>query len=143
MAFINWDNSFSVGVDDIDKQHQKLIELINDLHDAMMCGKNDAVLESVLASVADYTDYHFSFEENLMDETGYPDSAEHKAAHQEIKTKLQGLQADFPHHKAGANMRVMEFLQNWLIGHVITAEQDVAMGAYIASKIDSRLQVAS
>jgi len=143
MAFINWDNSFSVGVDDIDKQHQKLIELINELHDAMMCGKDDTVLESVLASVADYTDYHFRFEESLMDETAYPESAQHKAAHQELKTRLQELQADFPFHKPGANMRVMEFLQNWLIGHVITADQDVAMGAYIAAKMDSRLQVAS
>jgi len=134
MAFIHWDKSFSVGVDDIDKQHQKLIELINELHDAMMCGKDDAVLESVLASVADYTEYHFSFEEKLMDESGYPETVKHKAAHQELKRKLLELQKEFPCHKSGTNMRVMEFLQNWLIGHVITAEQDVALGAYLVTR---------
>ncbi len=134
MPLLNWDSSFSVGVEEIDKQHQKLFALINQLHDAMMCGKENEVLESVLSSVADYTEYHFSFEEELMDKFDYPDSEKHKMAHTKLKETLSEIQAEYPKAKPGANMRAMDFLQSWLINHIVTGDMDMKLGAYISSK---------
>ena len=43
MALIQWNDSLKVGVAEIDKQHQKLVDMINDLHDAMRQGQGNAV----------------------------------------------------------------------------------------------------
>jgi len=134
MALLDWDNSFCVGVEEIDEQHAKLLDLINQLHDAMMCGKENTVLKSVLSNVADYTEYHFTCEESLMDKSDYPESIAHKAAHKALKAKLLLLQAEYLEHKPGANMRVMDFLQNWLLDHIIMGKMDIALGAHISER---------
>ena len=133
MSLLSWDSSFSVGVETIDKQHKKLFELINTLHDAMMCGKDHAILESVLASLLDYTKYHFLFEEGLMDKSDYPYSVQHKMEHKNIRAKLFELQAEYSEGNPGANMHVMEFLKVWLIDHIIMGNEDMKLGRYVSS----------
>ncbi len=38
MAFFEWTHAFSVGVEEIDQQHKRLMGLVNRLHDAIACG---------------------------------------------------------------------------------------------------------
>lgn len=44
MAFINWSDKLSVGVQQMDMQHKRLVELINELYEAMNSGKGNDVL---------------------------------------------------------------------------------------------------
>jgi hemerythrin len=44
MALIQWNDSLSVNVVEIDKQHQKLVRMINELNDAMRQGKGKEAL---------------------------------------------------------------------------------------------------
>jgi len=133
MPFLDWDNSFNIGVEDLDKQHMKLLELMNELHDAMMCGKENTVLDSILAELTDYTKYHFTFEEGLMDKSDYPQSEEHKAKHEKLKAKLFEIQAEYHARRVGLNTRVMDFLQNWLVRHIL-GDNDMELGAYLSSR---------
>ena len=74
MAFIDWADSYSVNVAEMDKQHQQLVSLINELHRAMMAARVESTLETVADEVAsmgktlqeliDYTSYHFATEES-------------------------------------------------------------------------------
>ena len=48
MDLISWDPSFNVDVEMIDKQHQMLVKMINELHDSMLVGKDkDVLLEMI------------------------------------------------------------------------------------------------
>ena len=51
MALITWSSMFSVGVAEIDNQHKKLVELINQLNDAMHAGKGADVMGKVLSEL--------------------------------------------------------------------------------------------
>jgi hemerythrin len=73
MELIKWKDVFSVKVSEVDNQHKKLIGLINQLYDAMRVGKGREVLGSVLTELVNYTIYHFSTEERLFREYGYPE----------------------------------------------------------------------
>jgi hemerythrin len=55
-----------VSVNEIDLQHQKkLIEMINNLHDAMRPGKGNAVLGEIINGLVDYAGAHFQTEEKI------------------------------------------------------------------------------
>jgi len=51
MSLIEWSPAYSVKVKKFDDQHKKLIELINQLHDAMKAGQGNAMLGEFACSV--------------------------------------------------------------------------------------------
>ena len=64
MPKITWDESFSVNNEEIDNQHQKWIEIINELHDALINEKEFGnIIEESLEAMVKYAQFHFSFEE--------------------------------------------------------------------------------
>ncbi|MGA2938094.1 MAG: hemerythrin domain-containing protein [Syntrophobacteraceae bacterium] len=63
MALIQWNDSLSVNVVDIDKQHQKLVGMINELNDAMRQGKGKDALGKIVNGLIIYAGTHFKTEE--------------------------------------------------------------------------------
>lgn len=72
MALIQWDDSFSVKVAEIDQQHKRLIVMINELHDAMKQGKGKDALGKIINGLISYTATHFDTEERYFDQFEYP-----------------------------------------------------------------------
>ncbi|MBI3391927.1 MAG: bacteriohemerythrin [Nitrospirae bacterium] len=118
MALMVWDNGFSVNVKEIDAQHQKLIALINDLHDAMKTGKAKDVLGKVLSDLTDYTVYHFGVEEKLFQTHGYPEAVQHKREHDALTKQVLDIKEKFKEGKAGVTVETMAFLKDWLTNHI-------------------------
>jgi hemerythrin len=118
MALIKWDDSFSVNLGEIDGQHQKLIEMINDLHDAMKHGRSKDVLYKIINSLIDYAGYHFRTEEKYFDKFGYPDAKSHKEEHLHFTNKVAEFKDGFALGKIGLSMELLDFLTQWLQTHV-------------------------
>ena len=79
MALIDWNPVYSVKVKKFDDQHKKLIDLINELHDAMKAGQGDTMLGKILQSLVTYTQVNFGEEINTLQSCGYPELTRHKA----------------------------------------------------------------
>ena len=78
MSLIEWDESrFSVLVDDMDEQHKMWINLINILHDSLIGEGSEITPETAIQEMLDYTQYHFSKEEQLMRNANYPEFTTH------------------------------------------------------------------
>lgn len=122
MALMEWNSTLSVSVPSIDSQHQKLIALLNALHDAMRAGKGAAMIGGVLDELVAYTRTHFTNEEFLMKAHGYPELEAHAAEHRKLVAEVQKLQADL---KGGSllSMTVMDFLQGWLSHHILQQDK--------------------
>jgi hemerythrin len=118
VAFIEWNNSFSVGVSEIDLQHQKLVEMINDLHDAMLQGKGKAVLGDIIKGLVDYAVTHFLTEEKYFDQFRYPDAGSHKEEHSAFTQKVAEFKNGFDAGKLALSITVMDFLSSWLRNHI-------------------------
>ena len=120
---ITWSDQYSVGIASIDTEHQKLVELINTLHAAMMAGTaKDAVIKT-LESLASYTVTHFSREESLMQQHGFRGYANHKAEHEKLVSRLNDLRRDVRGGKLAASLDVMTFLKRWLLEHIAGSDQ--------------------
>ena len=88
MAFIDWDDSFSVKVKEIDAQHKRLVDMLNELYDAMRQGKGKEVLGKIIGGLIEYTDVHFKTEEKYFDKFGYPETEAHKKEHSDFVQKV-------------------------------------------------------
>ena len=95
MALIQWDNTFSVNVAEIDKQHQKLVALINNLNDAMKQGKGKDILAKIIGDLFAYAGDHFAIEEKYFDKFGYPAATSHKLEHANFVKKVSEFQERF------------------------------------------------
>jgi hemerythrin-like metal-binding protein len=66
LALVTWDTSYSVSVKSCDAEHQKLFDLINQLHEAMRLGQGRAIVGPVVQELENYTQTHFRAEEALL-----------------------------------------------------------------------------
>ena len=114
MLVFPWLSEYSVGVDSIDNQHKKLVELLNTLADRMSEGKGNDVLKVIFDELVKYTVYHFDEEEKYFDRIDYPQADEHRKEHKELIEQASNLQADFESGKIGISIEVMRFLKKWL-----------------------------
>lgn len=63
MALIEWNDSLSVGISSIDRQHAVLIKLTNQC-ESVSGGDDDALtLRQIIPGLTDYTVVHFTDEE--------------------------------------------------------------------------------
>ena len=123
MAVIVWDNTLSVDISAVDQQHKKLINIINELHDAMKIGKAKDVMEKVIKELVDYTVEHFSIEEKKMQEFHYVDYVQHKSEHDQFVKKAASLQKDFSTGKTSITLDTMNFLKEWLTNHIMGTDK--------------------
>lgn len=118
MALINWDASLSVNVQEIDKQHQKLIKMINKMHAAMTEGKGKAVIGKMISELANYAQIHFQTEEKYFDKFDYPHTDEHKKEHEKFVKKVSEFKEDYESGQLGLTIQLMNFLRDWLTNHI-------------------------
>ena len=119
MALFEWDEKYSVGVDLFDKQHKKLFDIINDLHEGMKNRQGKEVLTEILDEMYEYTQTHFEDEEEIMDEYGYPKSSAQKKKHDAYVEKIDEFRSQVENGKLLVSRKVYNYLQDWLKEHIM------------------------
>lgn len=132
MAFINWDNSYSVGVAIIDNQHKRLVNIVNELNDAMGAGKGKEVLGKVLHELVQYVNTHFKTEEEYMVKYSYDEYEQHRYEHEKLTDEVKRFYEDFCANKAVLSIQIMNFLRNWLMDHILV--KDKRFGKFLNEK---------
>jgi hemerythrin len=132
MALITWNDTLSVHIKEIDSQHQRLVELVNKLHDAMKAGRGNDVMGPILSDLVRYTVSHFATEEAYFKKYAYPDFAQHKKEHDDLTVKAKALKASFEKGKMTVSIEVMNFLRDWLSSHILGS--DKKYGPYLNGK---------
>jgi hemerythrin len=127
MPLIEWTAKLSVGIDSIDEQHKKLVNMINALNDAMLTNSSNELLGKIFTGLAAYTQKHFTYEENMFAEYGYTDSEEHKRQHNELIAQVVELKQKFIENPQGTmSTDLMLFLKRWITNHIMRTDKDYA-----------------
>ena len=124
MSVCVWDPKFSVGIENIDNQHKRLIEYVNELDEASRTHDLQDIYH-VLVHLRDYTVYHFAFEEKLMKEAHYPMLEEHRRIHQAFVGRVRYFKE---HYERGEDItdQLMIELRAWLINHIQNTDSGYA-----------------
>ena len=123
MPLITWTDNMSVGVGRIDKEHQKLIELINRLHDAMKTGSGKTIVGPVIVELVSYCNTHFADEERRMAACNYAGLAGHKQAHDAFAKQCREFLAQYQSGSAMLSQDVLRMLKDWLVNHIEKMDQ--------------------
>lgn len=120
MAIITWDKEFSVGVQELDEQHKKLIGIINRLFTLYTEKKFGTIdVTPVFQSLKNYSDEHFGTEEHYFNLYSYPKSVEHIEQHNLHRKKITELEADHNMYNSEKTLFALtEFLNKWWIWHI-------------------------
>ena len=132
MSLINWEESLSVNIKEIDLQHQKLIQIINDLHEAMRQKKTQDLLGKIIDELIAYTSTHFLTEEAYFEKYQYGDRLSHKRIHTDFVKKVGEFKKEFSAGKLMLSMEIMTFLKEWLVKHI--QGDDKKYGPFLNSK---------
>lgn len=124
MAFFEWKDTYSVGVPVLDSQHRVLIEIINELHDLE---RQHGDIRGVLDQLDWYVREHFSLEEKMLKQAGYPDFDLHVMEHRAFEKWLRDGQfhlrvtgEDMPRQARAINA----YLKTWLTKHILVNDMD-------------------
>ncbi len=117
--FVTWTEKMSVGVEALDADHKRLLDLLNDLHDGIAAGRGTERLGRVLDGLMDYTATHFAREEEFFARTGYPAAPEHIHEHETLTGIVHDIQVLYNHGKFEAlSLNTLDLLKSWLADHI-------------------------
>ncbi len=122
-----WTPDLNTGIDVIDKQHKRIVDYINQLHDASISGQQREAIGEVIDELVDYTLSHFAFEESMQEEANYPFYKAHKKVHDLFVKRVSSYQERF---KQGDDVSedLNNMLVTWLFNHIKRDDAD-----YVAS----------
>lgn len=127
MAHIIWDESYSVGNQELDEQHKRWIDIHNRLHDELLTGSVDslkAVTTATLREMHRYVNHHFSCEERYMLQIGFPEAREHWRLHKDFDNLIYSMLREIEDGDMPVlNSELVKIMQNWLVNHILVEDR--------------------
>lgn len=131
-SIVHWDDTFKLNIEVIDKQHQGLIQLLNELFVNLLQNNSKKKLEDILNALIQYTIEHFETEEELMYKYNYPKYSQHKHEHDKLKKSVGEFKKDFDSGSEVISFELLDFLRKWLTRHILRTDRDYSR--YLISK---------
>lgn len=127
---LEWDESYRLGIDGIDRQHERLFEIVGRIAalDAITSTKEE--LKAILGELSDYMREHFRDEEKYMQSIAYPDYGYHCTLHNEIIDFVTTSVSHAP-TLAMIQTKLKFIIKKALIDHIV--QEDTKIKLYVVS----------
>ena len=119
MEKIIWDESFSVGVRNLDAQHKQIVIMVNTLIEMSDTKVDSEIISDTLTKMTKYAIDHFEREEQYMLEYSYPEYSAQRKQHQEFKIKTVGFCMETMAHKVTVPTEIFTYLRSWWTNHIL------------------------
>lgn len=125
MSSLRWsDDLHGVGIEEIDSQHKRMLEMARELHSALTRLETETVCGRLFDELVAYTAHHFETEERLMVESEYPKLEEHKGQHEELTEQLNEMHRESKVGTRWLSVDLTDFLGSWLLEHTDTSDRE-------------------
>jgi hemerythrin len=131
MNKIKWDDKLLTGIKSIDYEHKMLIERLNEVTEAIEKHLGEGTIAKTLDFLLDYTNFHFSNEENFIISHGCPGLELQQKQHAEFKESANQIILNFQQDGADKNIAsdIHDLLFTWLKKHIM--EVDLKLAQYV------------
>ena len=127
-----WNERYNIGIDLIDREHEKLFHILNKLFDfGRQEEKSHWVCQEAVKYFKDHAIQHFADEEEYMDSVDYAGLATHRRIHKNFRDRtLPALERELE-QTGYSESSVSHFLgvcAGWLVGHTLVEDQMIVSG---------------
>lgn len=124
MSLLEWTDECSVGVPILDKHHKKIHSLIGELGNSQLPVYSER-FHQILKELLDYSTYHFKYEEDLLDQCGYPctDRDKHLKEHEDFIEDITEFLLEAVERNPELPARVLKFLEIWMYHHIMKSDK--------------------
>lgn len=137
-GLIQWNSNYALHIPSIDEQHQLLVSIIRHLQEAMLEMRTSEVVLPLFQAMRRYTDFHFSYEEQLLRQHQYPYLDGHEVLHAALLQQLEQLEVKYAERRLTMGAPVMQFLQTWLLDHIAVHDRKYAAFLHEKGVIDDQ-----
>ncbi len=131
-SYLVWKDEYNTGIGSLDRDHRKLLNLINQLQTASNHYTGEEFERNALDELIKYTRYHFVREEKLMEEYGYSELEPHRREHQAMVAEVTQMISHYEEDHDATIDALLNFLKSWLIRHISGTDQQYS--EFLASK---------
>lgn len=124
---LTWNNSLSIGIDNIDTQHKELFDCIDKLLTSIETPKNNDEIIKTLNFLEEYVVKHFNDEEEIQTKTNYSLLDVQHIQHENFKSELKEFRRVFETHGASTilALNIHKSLIDWFKNHIMTLDKDL------------------
>jgi len=121
MGRIPWEKFFTIPIKEINNQHKKIVDFINETYDNLDKGSlNLKEFDNFYGRLENFADWHFGTEEKYFDQFNYPDALGHIAEHNKIKGRIQELEKKFfAQRDTEVIFETLNLFDDWLFHHLM------------------------
>ena len=147
--YIEWKNTWFLGVDVIDQHHQQLAHIFNNIV-GLYTNNNDEqvdpeqrpyLMQEMLTTFNVKVREHFQSEEELMLETNYPGRTEHAREHLMLLAELNCYTRDIEKELDSINMGTLNSLKAWFISHITDSDKKLADYIHLQDKANIQCDI--
>jgi hemerythrin-like metal-binding protein len=122
-VLIYWSDDYEIDGSIIDGQHKKMITLINKLYKAFTEGKAHEITGPIIDELIDYSNFHFSTEEDIFQKTNYFDNEAHISQHNSFIKETMQFRKKFLNKEEDLSYEIMNFMRDWLQKHILGSDK--------------------
>eukprot|EP01029_Cantina_marsupialis_P013283 TRINITY_DN293_c1_g1_i2.p1 TRINITY_DN293_c1_g1~~TRINITY_DN293_c1_g1_i2.p1 ORF type:complete len:261 (-),score=55.10 TRINITY_DN293_c1_g1_i2:1370-2152(-) len=131
---LRWKKRYQTGIPIVDKQHKNFFILLGTIRKVSKQKKSAKFIRLILEELVHYCKVHFSTEERVLEESGYPDIEGHKESHAKFTALVNKKVAEFKLFKVDViDQDFFNWLLEWLQTHITV--EDVHHCTYTKNQI--------
>jgi hemerythrin len=132
MALLQWKEEYSVGIAAVDHEHKELINLVNQLHNALTAQASKSTVEEFLGDLFRSISAHFALEEKFMRDHQYDQLTQHKQDHEQLLEEIRGIMDGVERNQNIDDPSLCAQLDAWFSHHFETHDARLhrALGAH-------------
>lgn len=122
MEPLMWKAEYNLGIEIIDNQHKRIMQIINNLQNSVAVENGSKIIAFILDDLLEYTYYHFETEEGLLNKSDNSFIA-HKITHDEIINVIISLKDSLIEEKQTLTEDKVEYFRNWWLKHILEGDK--------------------
>jgi len=131
MEVIEWDDSYSTGIRELDFQHRQMISLLNTAHDHLISDTPAEDLELTLVELVDYATYHINCEIRWLKVSPSIDFIQSQYSDDNLSHKIIKIHNYYYKRYGNCSIKVLTFMNRWTKQHIHNAKASVADSTYV------------